>query len=129
MCLHGRQHPIPTCAISICIHTTAVYPQSNVGHATISIWDATIFYLGGTPNICVLQVGTSNNRPIECPSIRSLGTGPARLPNYSDAKADQSGRRHISTTAKRTTKGDINKIGTIDIIIHGNNEELMIFGK
>jgi hypothetical protein len=39
---------IPTNAMSICIHTTTLCPQSDVGHATISIWDATISYLGGT---------------------------------------------------------------------------------
>jgi hypothetical protein len=38
--------PIPTCAISICVHNTALCPKSNVGHATISIWDATILRLG-----------------------------------------------------------------------------------
>jgi hypothetical protein len=51
------------------------------------------------------------------------------LPDYSTAKADQSGRGHISTAAKRTTKGDIIKIGTSDVVIHGNNEGPMIFGK
>jgi hypothetical protein len=34
--------PILTCAISICIHTTTLYPESNVGNATISIWDAIV---------------------------------------------------------------------------------------
>jgi hypothetical protein len=38
--------PIPTCAISIYIHIIALRAQSNVGHATISIWDATIPHLG-----------------------------------------------------------------------------------
>ena len=31
--------PISTCAISIYIHTTAICPELNVEHATISIWD------------------------------------------------------------------------------------------
>jgi hypothetical protein len=40
--------PISTCAISIYIHATAICPESNVGYATISIWDATVPRLGGT---------------------------------------------------------------------------------
>jgi hypothetical protein len=35
----------------------------------------------------------------------------------------------ISTSAKRTTSEDIIKIGTTDVIIQGNNEGPMIFGK
>jgi hypothetical protein len=31
--------------------------------------------------------------------------------------------------AKRTTNGDIIKIGTVDVVIQGNNEGPMIFGK
>jgi hypothetical protein len=35
----------------------------------------------------------------------------------------------MSTTTKRTTKGDIIKIGITDVVIQGNNEGPMIFGK
>jgi hypothetical protein len=49
------------------------------------------------------------------------------LPDYSAAKADQSGRGHISKAAKRTTKRDIIKIGTTDVVIQGNDEGPMIF--
>jgi hypothetical protein len=35
----------------------------------------------------------------------------------------------ISTRAKRTINGDIIKIGTTDVVIQGNNEGPMIFGK
>jgi hypothetical protein len=44
--------PISTYAISIYIHTSTICPKSNVGHAIISIWDAIVPRLGGTPNIC-----------------------------------------------------------------------------
>jgi hypothetical protein len=88
-------HPISTYAISIHIHTSTICPKSNVGHATISIWDATIPRLGGTPNICIQQVGTSSTRPIECSSVRSPDIGPTRLLDYSASKADQSGRGGI----------------------------------
>jgi hypothetical protein len=35
----------------------------------------------------------------------------------------------ISTSAKRTTNGDIIKIGTTNVVMHENNEGSMIFGK
>jgi hypothetical protein len=121
--------PISTYAISIHIHTSTICTKSNVGHAAISIWDATVPRLGGTPNICIQQVGTSSTRPIERRSIRSPGTGPTRLPDYSASKADQSGRGHIPAATERTTKKDIIKIGTADAIIQENNEGTMIFGE
>jgi hypothetical protein len=40
--------PISTYVISIYIRTAAISPESNVGYATISIWDATVPRLGGT---------------------------------------------------------------------------------
>jgi hypothetical protein len=49
--------------------------------------------------------------------------------DYSVAKADQSDRGHgekISMSSKRTTNGDIIKIGTTDVIIQWNNEGPMI---
>jgi hypothetical protein len=58
--------------------------------------------------------------------------GPARFPDYSATKTAQSDRRQgekISTSAKRMTSGDIIKIGTTNVVIQGNNEGLMIFGK
>jgi hypothetical protein len=85
--------------------------------------------LGGTPNICIQQVGTSSTRPIERLSIRSPDTGPTRLPEYSASKTDQSGRGHIPATIERTTKKDIIKIGTADVIIQEDNEGPMIFGE
>jgi hypothetical protein len=71
----------------------------------------------GTPNICIQQVGTTSTRPIERRSIRSPGTGPTRLSNYTASKADQSGRGHIPAATERTTKKDIIKIGIADVII------------
>jgi hypothetical protein len=44
---------ISTYAISIYIHTTTICPESHVEHATISIRDATLPHLGGTPSICI----------------------------------------------------------------------------
>jgi hypothetical protein len=54
------------------------------------------------------------------------------MSDYSAIKVDQSGRGHgekISSSAKRTTNGDIIKIGTTNIVIHWNNEGPMILGK
>jgi hypothetical protein len=109
--------PISTYAISIYIRTNAIHPESNVGYATISILGATVPCLGGTPSICIQQFGTSSTGPIERHSIRSPGTSPARLSDYSATKADQSGRGHIPTATERTTKKDIIKIGTSDVVV------------
>jgi VCBS repeat-containing protein len=54
------------------------------------------------------------------------------LLDNSAAKVDQLGSGHReerSTCSKRTTKRDIIKIGTINVVIQGNNEGPMIFGK
>jgi hypothetical protein len=51
------------------------------------------------------------------------------LPEYSASKTDQSGRGHIPATIERTTKKDIIKIGTADVIIQEDNEGPMIFGE
>jgi hypothetical protein len=99
-----------------------------VGHATIFVWDATGPRLGGTPNIRIQQVGTTSTRPIERRSIRSPGTNPTRLPDYSASKADQSGRGHMPAATERTTKKDI-KVGTADAIIQEDNKGSMIFSE
>jgi hypothetical protein len=51
------------------------------------------------------------------------------LSNHSVAKTDQSNRGHISIASKRTTEGDIVKIGTTDVIVKINNEGPLIFGE
>jgi hypothetical protein len=51
------------------------------------------------------------------------------LSDYSITKADQCNRGHIPTTIERTTKKDIIKIGTADVVIQENNEGPMIFGE
>jgi hypothetical protein len=83
--------------------------------------------LGGTPNICIQQVGTSSSEPIEHHSIPSPGTSPARLPDHLAAKADQSSRGHISIATKRTIRNDIIKIGTTYVVVQKDNEGPMIF--
>jgi hypothetical protein len=45
------------------------------------------------------------------------------------AKADNPAGGHIATTSNRTTKGDVIKIGTTDVIVQENNEGPMIFGE
>jgi hypothetical protein len=60
---------------------------------------------------------TTSTRLIERSSIRSPGTGPTILPDYSASKADQSGRGHMPVATERTTKKDIIKIGTADVVI------------
>jgi hypothetical protein len=113
----GTSTPISTYTISIYIHTSTICPKSNVGHATISIWDATVPRLGGTPNICIQQVGTSSIRPIEHCSIRSPDASPTRLPDHSAVEADQSGRGAYTYSDRKNDKKDIIKIGTADVVI------------
>jgi hypothetical protein len=84
---------------------------------------------GGTPNICIEQVGTSSIRPIEHRSIRSPDTGPTRLPEYSASKADQFNRGAYTCSDRKNNKKDIIKIGTTDVIIQEDNEGTMIFGE
>jgi hypothetical protein len=85
--------------------------------------------LGGTPNICIRQVSTTSTRSTGRRSIRSPDTGPTRLLDYSASKADQSGRGHMPATTERTTKKDIIKIGTADVVIQKESEGPMIFGE
>jgi hypothetical protein len=70
---------------------------------------------------------------IEFASIWSPGTGPTRMPDYLATKANQSHVEKIfmsaPTNAKRTTNEDIIKISTTNVIIQGNNEGPMLFGK
>jgi hypothetical protein len=51
------------------------------------------------------------------------------LPEYSASKANQSAGGHIPAVTERTTKKDIIKIGTADVIIQEDNEGPMIFGE
>jgi hypothetical protein len=51
------------------------------------------------------------------------------VPEYSASKADQSGRRHIPAATERTTKKDVIKIGTADVVIQEDNKGSMIFGE
>jgi hypothetical protein len=44
------------------------------------------------------------------------------LPDYSASKADQSGRGHMPAATERTTKKDIIKIGTTDVVIQKESE-------
>jgi hypothetical protein len=51
------------------------------------------------------------------------------LPDYSASKADQSGRGHVPAATERTTKKDVIKIGTADVVIQEDNKGPMIFGE
>jgi hypothetical protein len=67
--------------------------------------------------------------PVQDQIERSSGTGPTRVPEYSASKADQSGRGHIPAGTERTTKKDVIKIGTADVVIQEDNKGPMIFGE
>jgi hypothetical protein len=103
-------HPYPSVSYQYA-YLPALYPKSNVGYATISIRDAIVPHWGGQTYVFD-RFTPLVQRPIECTSIQSPSTGPTKLLDYSVVKADQSDRGHreeMSTTTKRTTKGDTSK--------------------
>jgi hypothetical protein len=51
------------------------------------------------------------------------------LRDYSVVKADQSGKGAYIYSYQENDKRDIFKVGTTDIVVQGNNEGPMIFGK
>jgi hypothetical protein len=107
-------------------------PNQMWGHATISTWLPQYPAWGapGTPSICIRQVSTTSTRLIGRHLIRwSPHTCRTRLPDYSASKADQSGRGHMPVATERTTKKDIIKIGTTDVVIQKESEGPMIFGE
>jgi hypothetical protein len=124
----GTSTPISTYAISIRMHTSTICPKSNVGHATISTWDATLLHLGGTTNISIQQVSTTSIRPIERRSIRSPDTGPTRLTDYSASKTDQSGRGAYTCSDQTNNKKGYHQNRSADAIIQ-ESEGPMIFGE
>jgi hypothetical protein len=122
-------NPLSTYAISIHIYISTICPKSNVGHATISIWDATVPRLGAPQTsvfnrlappvqdrLSATQSGHQTHAQQDCRSTR-----PQRPTNPAGG--------HIPAATKRTTKKDIIKIGTADVIIQEDNEGPMIFGE
>ena len=120
---------ISTYAISVHIFTSAICPKSNVGHATISIWDATVPRLGApqtsvfdrlTPpvqdRLSTAQSGHQAQTQQDCRTTR-----PSRPTNPAGG--------HMPVATQRTTKKDIIKIGTADVVIQGDNKGPMIFGE
>jgi hypothetical protein len=90
--LHGHLRPhIHLCHINIhtCHHHISRIKCGACHHTHLGCLST---LLGGTPNICIKQGGTSSTRSIGHHSIQSSGTGPARLPDHSAAKANQSSR-------------------------------------
>jgi hypothetical protein len=85
--------------------------------------------LGGTPNICIQQVGTSSTRPIEHRSIRSPDTAQQDCRNTRPQRPTNPTGGHIPAATERTTKTNTIKIGTADVSIQENNEGPMIFGE
>jgi hypothetical protein len=125
----GTSTPISTYAISIRIHTSTKCPKSNVGHATISTWDATVPAWGApqtsvfdrlTPpvqdRLSAAQSGHQTQAQQDCQTTR-----PQRLTNPVEG--------HMLAATERTTKKDIIKIGTTDVVIEKESEGLMIFGE
>jgi hypothetical protein len=121
--------PISIYAISIYIHTSTICPKSNVWHATISIWDATVPYLGAP------QTSVFNRLAPTVQDQLSTTQSDHQTQAQQDCRTTRPQRPinpvggHIPAVTKRTTKKDIIKIGTADIVIQENNEGPMIFGE
>jgi hypothetical protein len=119
-----------THVMSLYIHTTGtIYPESDVGRATIYIRDTTIPRLGA-PQSSVFDRLTP---PVQ-DRLRAPQSGP-RAQAQQDCRATRPQRltnpakRHIATTSNSTIKGDAIKIGTTDVVVQQNNEGPMIFGE
>jgi hypothetical protein len=116
-------------AISIHIHTSTICPKSNVGHATIPIWDATVPRLGA-PQTSVFNRLT---HPVQ-DRLRAPQSGP-RAQAQQDCRTTRPQRLtnpaggHTTTTSNSTKIGDVIKIGTTDVVVQQNNEGPMIFGE
>jgi hypothetical protein len=122
--------PIHTYVISSYIHTTTtIYPESDVGYATISLRDTTILHLVGTPVICLCQV----EPPVQ-DRLRAPQSGP-RAQAQQDCQTTRPQRLtnpaggYIATASNSTIKGDVIEIGITDVIVQQNNKGSMIFGK
>jgi hypothetical protein len=121
---------IRTHAISLCVHTTtAICPESNVGYATISIRDTTIRRLGAPQSSVFDRLAPPVQDRLSAPQSDHQTQAHQDCRTTRPQKVDKSGRGHIPTATKRTTKRDIIKIGTTDVVIQENNEGSMIFGK
>jgi hypothetical protein len=114
--------------MSLYIHTTAtIYPESDVGRATISIRDTTIPRLGA-PQSSVFDRLT----PLVQDRLKAPQSG-SRARAQQDCRTTRTQRPinpvggHTATASNRTTKGDFIKIGTTDVIIHEDDKGSMIF--
>jgi hypothetical protein len=100
-----------------------------VRHATISIWDATIPPLGA-PQASVFDRLTP-------PVQDRLSTAPSghQAQTQQDCRTTRPPRPtnpaggHVPAVTGRTTKKDVIKIGTADIVIQEDNKGPMIFGE
>ena len=121
--------PISTYVISIHIHTFAICPKSNVGHATIPIWDAK-YPAWGPPQTSVFNRLT----PLVQDRLRAPQSGP-RAQAQQDCRTTWPQRLtnpaggHTATTSNNAKKGDVIKIGTTDVVVQQSNEGPMIFGE
>jgi hypothetical protein len=116
--------------MSLYTHTTAtIYPEPDVGRATISIRDTTIPRLGA-PQSYVFDRFTP---PVQ-DRLRAPQSGPRAQAQQDCRTTRPQGMTnpaggHIATTSNSTIKGDVIKIGTTDVVVRQNNEGPMIFGE
>jgi hypothetical protein len=120
--------PLSAYAISIHIFTSTICHKSNVGHATISIWDATVPRLG-VPQTSVFD----RLAPLVQDRLSAAQSG-----HQAQAQQEYRSTRpqrptipaggHMPAATERTTKKDIIKVGTADVVKE-DNKGPMIFGE
>jgi hypothetical protein len=121
--------PISTYTISIHIHTSAICPKSNVGHATIP-FGMPQYPAWGAPQTSVFNRLTP---PVQ-DRLRAPQSGP-RAQTQQDSRTTRLQRLtnptggHTATTSNSTIKGDVIKIGTTNVVVQQNNEGPMIVGE
>jgi hypothetical protein len=119
--------PLSVYAISIHILTSTICPKSNVGYATISIWDATVPRLGA-PQTSVFD----RLAPPVQDRLSAAESGHQAQPNKIAGLLGLQGRPIRQggiclQQLKEQQKKDIIKIGTADVVIQEDNKGPMIF--
>jgi hypothetical protein len=121
---------IYTHAISLYIHTaTTIYPESDVEYTAISIRDTTIPHLGAPQSSVFDRLAPPVQDRLRAPQYGQRAQAQQDCRTTRPQRPTNPAGGHIATAYNRTTKGDILKIGTTNVVIQENNEGPMIFGE
>jgi hypothetical protein len=121
--------PLSVYAISIHIPTSTICPKSNVGHATISIWDATVPHLGAPQTSVFDRLAPPVQDRLSTAQFGHQAQTQQDFRTTRPPRPTNPAGGHMPAAAERTTKKDIIKIGTADVVIQKEREGPMIFGE